>query len=78
MTIEEVLKNVYYSHLSDEHFDGKVNEIYQEHEKLLVTILSGELLPKYEIDPLTGEQRDYTVDELREKFSESPKYDESS
>jgi hypothetical protein len=63
-TVEEVLKNVYYSYLSDEGFDDQATEIYRHHEELLVKIIAGELMPKLEIDPLTGEKRDYNDPEF--------------
>lgn len=57
--VEEVLKNVYYTHLSEEGFDEQATEVYRHHEELLKSIIAWELLPKLEIHPLTGEKRDY-------------------
>ena len=57
--VEEVLKNVYYTHLSEEGFDEQATEVYRHHEDLLKKIISWELLPKLEIHPLTGEKKDY-------------------
>jgi len=69
-TVEEVMKNVYYSHLSDEGFDEQVSEIYRFHEELILKIVAGELLPKLEEDPLTGEKRDYSDDEFRNNVNQ--------
>jgi hypothetical protein len=67
-TVEEVLKNVYYTFLSEEGFDEQATEIYKHHEELLVKIISGELLPKLDIDPLTGEKRDYSDNDFIESI----------
>ena len=76
-TVEEVLKNVYYSYLTDEGFDEQASEIYKYHEDMLIKILAGELLPKLEIDPLTGEKRDYSKDEHLESIEQSLSADEN-
>ena len=34
-TVEEILKNVYYTHLTEEGFDEQATEIYNHHEELL-------------------------------------------
>lgn len=66
--MEEVLKNVYYTYLSEEGFDEQATEIYKYHEELLVKIISGELLPKLDIDPLTGEKRNYSDSDFIESI----------
>ena len=64
--VEEVLKNVYYTHLPEEGFDEQAMEVYRHHEEILKKIISWELASssdlkasKLEIHPLTGEKRDY-------------------
>lgn len=64
------MKNAYYSNLWVEGFEEQISEIYEFHEKQLVDIAAGELLPKLEVDPLTGEKRDYSTDEMRELMSQ--------
>lgn len=75
-TVEEVLKNVYYSQLTEEGFDEQASEIYKYHEEMLIKILAGEIMPKLEIDPLTGEKRDYSIDEHIQNLEEKLKKDE--
>jgi len=75
-TVEEVLKNVYYSQLTEEGFDEQASEIYKYHEEMLIKILAGEIMSKLEIDPLTGEKRDYSIDEHIQNLEEKLKKDE--
>ena len=68
-SVEEVLKNVYYTHLSEEGFDEQATEVYSHHEDLLKKIISCDILPKLEIHPLTGEKRDYFDQEWIDKVN---------
>lgn len=80
--VEEVLKNVYYTHLPEEGFDEQATEVYRHHEDILKKILSLDLASssdlkasKLEIHPLTGEKRDYFDKEWIKKIDSVPEDD---
>ena len=52
--------------MSVEGFEEQINEIHSFHEEQLVEILAGNLIPKLEFDPLTGEKYDYSQESLQE------------
>ena len=70
-TVEQVMQNVYYTNLVEEGFDEQATEVYKHHEEMLVKIMAGELLPKLELHPFTGEKKDFQDPDFVRKVNES-------